>query len=71
MTNVIDITAFVRRTPLRLAAPVKLYHCMLRDGEVTLGELTHALRSSSICVSTDPVTGNQVIHKRPTPPDAA
>lgn len=70
MTNVIDITAFVRR-PLPAPTPVRIYHCMLRDGDVTLGELVHALRQSTICVTTDPTTGNQILHRRPEPEGAA
>lgn len=43
----------------------RAYQHMLLAPEVTIGELLHALRGSGLVVSTEPVTGTQVIHREP------
>jgi len=65
--DILDLTARLRRRP---ADDGRLYHCMLRDGEVTVGDLMYALRHTDIVITTDDV-GNQILHRRPQPPDAA
>jgi hypothetical protein len=69
-TNIIDLTSRLRR-PLRVrCSGIQVYHCVLISDEVSFGELVHALRGSDIVLSTDEF-GNQVIHRKPTSPEAA
>ena len=49
----------------------RTYHAILVRDDVSIGELCHALRFSGIVVSTDKGSGQVVIHRSPTPHDAA
>ena len=49
----------------RAPKPEPVYQILLLGPDVTIGELLHALRGSGLVVSTEPVTGTQVIHREP------
>lgn len=48
-----------------------VYSAVLIRDDVSVGELMHALRFSGIVVTTDPLSGQTLIHRSPTPKDAA
>jgi hypothetical protein len=48
-----------------------VYHAILVRDDVSVGELAHALRFSGIVVSTDPASGQTVVHRNPPPKGAA
>lgn len=50
---------------------VEIYHCVLIPDAIKFAELARALRHSDLCLSTDAASGCQVIHRKPTPPEAA
>lgn len=71
---IVDGSLFFRarraRRPPRVTRPAA-YSALLLHPDVSVGELVHALRQSTICVSTDATTGNQILHRRPGPKGAA
>jgi hypothetical protein len=48
-----------------------VYTAVLLRDDVSLGELAHALRFSGIVLTTDPMSGQTLLHRAPAPGDAA
>jgi hypothetical protein len=68
------MSADIHNFPPRLARTGEhshVYHAVLIRDDVTLGELAHALRFTGIVVSTDPASGQTVVHRNPPPHNAA
>lgn len=67
-----DIHTFPPRRPRREPMHPHVYSAVLIRDDVSIGELMHALRFTGIAVTTDPLSGQTLIHRSPTPPrDAA
>jgi hypothetical protein len=60
-----------RPAPARGGEHPHVYTAVLIRDDVSVGEMMHALRFSGIVITTDPLSGQVVIHRSPTPRPAA
>ena len=60
-----------RRPLLKGGEHPHVYTAVLLRDDVSVGDLAHALRFSGIVITTDPLSGQTLIHRAPTPKGAA
>lgn len=69
--NVFEFVARACRPANQVETTPHVYTAVLLRDDVSLGDLANALRFSGIVLSTDRLSGQTLIHRSPSPKDAA